>query len=409
MKYNKLFVIVIILLGNTPVFAQDSFSYRRKVNGVQQKAWHTITLPPDIFIHCDRDLKDLRLYSIAGNDTTIVPYLLKKRSTEIKEQEAELTAINKSKKGDVLYMTFELPKDLKVNFISLAFQETNYFAFATIEGSNNKKEWFMLRENQRIFSLDNAVDSYEYSKVNFPITDYRYLRVSVRSDKQVTFERAVFRHQQITEGKYTPVPSRWSITDSKKTKQTVIDISLQHYQPLGNLRIKTDNSNNYYRYCEIAVLIDSVKTEKGWVKNYGTVHEGYLTSYTPNEFSLDGEQTSHLRLIINNLDNEPLKITGIDVDGPAVELVAELEPGDTYLFYGNRALSAPYYELRHFEEKIPTASATATLGEEQSIAAPQTKISALFENKFWLWGIMIVVIGLLGFFTLRMMKGAGNQ
>lgn len=126
-------------------------------------------------------------------------------------------------------------------------------------------------------------------------------------------------------------------------------------------------------------------------------------------FSLDAEQTSHLRLIINNLDNEPLKITGIDVDGPAVELIAEMEPGNTYLFYGNRGLSAPYYELKHFEEKIPTASAVATLGEEESIAAPQTKISALFENKFWLWGIMIVVIGLLGFFTLRMMKGAGSQ
>ena len=81
MKFNKLIIIVIILLANASVLAQDIFNFRRKVNGVPQKAWHTITLPPDIFIHCDQGLKDLRLYSIAGNDTTIVPYLLKKRST----------------------------------------------------------------------------------------------------------------------------------------------------------------------------------------------------------------------------------------------------------------------------------------------------------------------------------------
>lgn len=408
MRYNKIVAAVLLLLNSVSLFAQDTFSFRRKVNGIQQKGWHAIALPPDIFVHCDRSFNDLRLYTISGNDTTVVPYLLKKRSTEIKEQEAELTAINKSKKGDVLYMTFELPKDLKVNFISLAFEETNYFAFVTIEGSNNKKEWFQLRENQRIFSIDNAVDSYEYSRVNFPVADYRYLRVSVRSDKPLNFERAVFRHQQVTEGKYAVIPSRWTVIDSKKTKQSVIDISLRHCQPLGNLRIETDNSNNYYRYCEIAVLIDSVKTEKGWVKNYGTVREGYLTSYMPNEFSLEDQQTSHLRLIINNLDNAPLKITGIKVDGPVVELIAELEPANTYLFYGNRALSAPYYDLKYFEEKIPATSATATLGQEESIAAPQTKISALFENKFWLWGIMIAVIGLLGFFTLRMMKGTGN-
>jgi hypothetical protein len=44
------------------------------------------------------------------------------------------------------------------------------------------------------------------------------------------------------------------------------------------------------------------------------------------------------------------------------------------------------------------------LGPEQNIAAPVEKVSALFENKVWLWAIMVVVIATLGFFTLKMMK-----
>jgi hypothetical protein len=404
MKYNKILVAALVLLTCASLYAQrNDFSFKRKVTAVQREGWHAITLHPEIFIHCNRDLGDLRLYTITGKDTTAVPYLLKKRITEVREQEAELAAINKSKKGDELYMTFELPKDLKVNFISLDFEETNYFAFVTIEGSHDKKEWFQVRENQRIFSLDNSVDSYEYSLVNFPIADYKYLRVRVRSDKKLTFERAVFRHQQVKEGKYNIIPSAWTTKEVKSTRQSVIDISLRHYQPLGNLRIETDNSNNYYRYCEIAVLTDSIKTEKGWVKNYMTINEGYLTSYMPNEFSLKDHQARELRLTINNLDNAPLKITGVKVDGPVVELIANIKP-DTYLFYGDRLLSAPVYDLTYFEEKIPAVPANATLGQEESISAPPTKISALFENKFWLWGIMIAVIGLLGFFTVRMMK-----
>jgi hypothetical protein len=406
MKYNKIFICALLLLNGAALSAQNNaFSFKRKVNDVQQEGWHAIALPPDIFIHCDQELNDLRLYNINGKDTTVVPYLIKKRSTEVREQEAELSAINKSKKGDVLYMTFELPKNLKVNFINLDFEEANYFAFITIEGSNDKKEWFQVRENQRIFSLDNAVDSYQYSLVNFPITDYRYLRVSVRSDKPLTFERAVFRHQEVKEGKYAGIPATWTTKEVKNTKQSVFDISLDHYRPLGNLRIETDNTNNYYRYCEIAVLTDSIKTEKGWVRNYNTIKEGYLTSYMPNAFSLENYLGSQLRLTINNLDNVPLKITGISVDGPVVELIANVKPG-TYLFYGNRSLAAPVYDLQYFEEKIPATLAGATLGQEETLVAPQTKISALFENKFWLWGIMIAVIGLLGFFTLKMMKSS---
>jgi hypothetical protein len=31
-------------------------------------------------------------------------------------------------------------------------------------------------------------------------------------------------------------------------------------------------------------------------------------------------------------------------------------------------------------------------------------VKPLFENKLWLWTIMILIIGILGWFSLKMMK-----
>jgi hypothetical protein len=406
MKHNKITPVLMLMLASTWCFAQNSnFSYKRKLNAVPQEGWYTLTLPPDIFVHCHEQYNDLRLYSIQGNDTVLVPYLLKERNTEIKEQEVELTAINRSKKDGTLFMTFELQPGQKTNYLDLHFEEANYFAFVKVEGSQDKKQWFDIVNQQRIFAIANASVSYQHGVVVFPVSDYSYLRVSVRSDTPLTFGRVLFRHQQVSAGKFTNIPSRQTVRHDKNSKQTFIDLVPDHYRPVANVTIITDNKSDYYRSCELAVLTDSIQTQRGWVRNFRTATQGYLTSFKPNTFTFDNETTGLLQLTINNLDNAPLNILDIKVEGPEVELIANLKPGDTYLFYGNQSLPAPVYDITYFAEKIPAEPAAVTLGPEENIAAPASVSHALFENKLWLWGIMIAVIGVLGFFTLKMMKG----
>src|SRR5262245_48405052 len=114
MKYNKTILSVLLSIASFVCLCQENtFSYRRKLN-VTQAGWNTIKLPPDIFVHCDDTFNDLRLYSINGADTVEIPYLLKKRVTQVTERELELSAINKSTKNNTLFITFE-PKGEKVN------------------------------------------------------------------------------------------------------------------------------------------------------------------------------------------------------------------------------------------------------------------------------------------------------
>lgn len=405
MKFSNIVTLLFTAASSFCFAQQASFHHKRKLDAITQAGWYTITLPPDIFAHTQREFSDLRLFSFEGKDTTEIPYVLTIRETETEKTEIDLPVINQSKKGGILFLGFELSPGQKVNYIDLAFEESNFFGIVKIEGSQDKKEWFEIADEERIFSIQNNYEQYENGVVSFPLTDYRHLRVSVKSDTPLKFQRASFINQEVREGTFENIPLVWKKEDDKKAKQTVVTVKLEHYRPISNLTIEFADDRDFYRSANIAYLTDSLQTQKGWIKNYTPAYSGYVTSFYANTFDLGFLLTNEVRLIIYNYDNAPLTIKSITASGAAVELKASLTPQDTYLFYGNPVESRPSYDIDYFKAKIPALAPGIGLGPEENIAASDVKVEALFENKFWLWAIMLTVIAVLGFFTLRMMKG----
>jgi hypothetical protein len=402
---KKIFLVLsVFVIIPATIFAQESFRYKRKITGVTSDSWYTITLPAEIFNHLNRDFSDLRLYSFTGKDTIEVPYLLKIRAHEVKEEIITLPVINKSKKDDKLYLTFELKADQQVNYIDLKFEQPNFFALVALEGSHTQQEWFELTNNQRILSIENAVDNYEVSTISFPSSKYRFLRASIKSDTPLNFLSASFKDQQIKQGVYTSTPAMFTVQHDKKEKKTVVDIKLPNVIPISQLSFDIGLDRDYYRMFTLEYVSDSSKTQKGWMKFYDALHSGYLTSYTPNSFETPYVITNEFKLIVHNQNNLPLTINAIQASAPVVELVTLIKPAETFLFYGNNQAIKPTYDLDYFQAKIPEATNTANLEAEQTILMPIENTSPVLENKLWLWAIMLVIIGVLGFFTLLMMK-----
>jgi hypothetical protein len=401
-----LFAFAITLSANAQ---QSAFRYKRKLDAIHQEAWYTLTLPPDVFGHADKAFRDLRLFSITGSDTTEVPYVLDVMQTETKRNEVSLPVINTSRKDGILYLGFELASGQKVNYIDLRFKEPNFFGTVKIEGSSDKKEWFEIVANQRIFSIQNSYEKFENPTVNFPVTDYKYLRVSVQSDTPLTFTTASFLNQEIKTGAFENIPSTWRVQNDKKEKKTVIDIRLEHFRPVSHLQVDFATNKDFYRSAEIAFLTDSVQTQKGWFKNYVPVYTGFVTSFNASKFDLGFQFAKDIRVTIFNYDNTPLEIKSVNASGASVQVKASFPSAPTFLFYGNESATAPEYDIAYFKEKIPTSAPAIGLGPEENLTTPEEKANALFENKFWLWGIMIAVIAVLGFFTLRMMGGKNSE
>lgn len=384
--------------------AQDAFRFKRKITGVEREGWHSITLPFDIFAHLNPDFSDIRLFRVNLSDSLEIPYSLDVRATAETSTIVTLPVLNQSYLDGALYLMFHLAGGQVVNYIDLDFAERNYFGHVTLQGSDNRMQWFDIIADQRIVSVNKSGGSdYKLSRIDFPRTDYRFLRARVQADVPLTFRSASFRHNEIKAGRLRDVPLMWDSRDEKKSNRTVVDIQLQDFAPVSLIDVKTDSGRDYYRPLRIEFVADSFKTDKGWVKSYETLYEGYLTSFRPNKFTFPWKLAGEMRMIISNFDDQPIGITSVSAAGPTINVVAKLAPGDNVMLYGNDGLRRPSYDLAYFQSSIPDSLASAQLGSAEALMVGR-KSEGLIQSQLWLWTVMALMITGLGFFTIKMMK-----
>ncbi len=404
MKISNLILLNCLL--SVLSFGQPAFQYKREViPGNTTSDWQRIDLPPDIFRHLKEDFSDIRIYHIEREDTIEVPYLLKVLHATVSESSYSLPVLNQSKKEGKLFLTFEMPADKKTNFLELNFQEENYNAYATIEGADNKQEWFMVAERERILNIRTSVTQFASNAISFPTINCKYLRLSIESDKALTFNSASFKELTSVPGEQKELAHTVQPVEQNRSKQTVWTATLQHLQPVNTVSLQINTTGDYYRPVSIEALTDSISTEKGWIYNYRILTHGYVTSVQENTFSFEPTLARKIRVVISNYDSPALDIESVLILGPSVALFV---PGSVNkrleMFYGDANMYAPQYDLVHFQNKVPDIVPTMELGSEIFIGQPKDKTAPLFENPIWLWAVMILVIGVLGFFTVKMMK-----
>ncbi len=402
---TRFFFLALAMVVYANVFSQTKdFRFRRKISATDSAGWYSLALPNEIFKSLNADFSDLRIYQFNQKDTVESPYLLKICQQEIVEEALHPYVFNQAKKEGSQFFTFELPKDSQVNFIDLMFNETNFDGFATLEGSSDQKEWFEIEKKQRIISIANQNVNFISSAIHFSLQRFRYLRVMIAVNKPLTLKEATVKKEIIKSGVLTEAELNWLKESDKKSKQTIININLKSYQPIVQLFVETNEQVDYYRSFRLEKLSDSTNTPKGWQYFYETIVQGYLTSLDTNRFVFNYSLAKKLRLVIDDGDNASLNIKSILLFNPKVELMARMSKGDHYLYYGNKLTSQPNYDLVNYANKLPSTASVLNLGEEERLIPEEEAVSPLIKNKIWLWVLMGLVIGVLAFFTVRMMK-----
>ena len=73
--------------------------------------------------------------------------------------------------------------------------------------------------------------------------------------------------------------------------------------------------------------------------------------------------------------------------------------------YGRKNAKRPRYDIGKFTNKIPQNLSSLTLAAAQVIPKKNTPVTKpFFENKLWLWGLMVGIILVLGWFTMKMLR-----
>jgi len=408
MKYknNKMMKKIFILISLS--FVQWNFAQIQDYNFQQELApasqeWHSVYLPETLFSKAKLNLSDLRIYQ---NDTLEVPYLLQVMHDEKSTKKVPFALVNQVSKNDKNYYTFKMDEPKIINEIHLDFNKSNFDFKVQLQGSNNNRKWFDIKK-ARLLGISNSNMSYNYNKIYFPDTEYTYYRVIIPT-KKVKLAQAYLYNKIVTKGEETIYKS--TIVTTTKDKQTTIDIKLKNSVPVAKIRLTVASDFDYYRPLKIKYLTDSIKTPKGWIKNYQTLYNGTLSSLENTDFDFLSHISNEFKVIIDNQDNQALAITAVQISGKKHRLVAHFndyknENNSYKLVYGNKKVRKPHYDIQFFSNKIPETLKVLKLGEEKQLdkASYEVENSFLSSEKL-LWALLIIIVLFIGKFTLNMLK-----
>ncbi|MDR7130796.1 hypothetical protein J2X69_003153 [Algoriphagus sp. 4150] len=408
MKLTIKLSCILLLFAYTLSYGQvEQYNYKRELTGITEQ-WHSIRLPEEVFGKVSQDLSDIRIFGItATSDTIEAPYLLRLATEKISVKEVAYKTLNTSYNDRGYYFTFEIPTAEPINQINLDFRQSNFDWLISLEGSHNQNDWFTIVEDYRILSIKNEMTDFEFTKLVFPSSKYRFFRLLVNSKEKPELSVASIAQYEIAEGVFRDYAlKKFEVSENRKTRETEIDIELQLPVPVSHLKIDVANTFDYYRPVTINYLSDSIRTAQGWKYNYSTLTSGTLNSMENNEFKFSSTTVQKLKILIHNQANQPLTIDKIHVRGYEHELITRFTESATYfLIYGNKMARMPYYDIDRFADKVPETMKTLSLGEELVIEKePVPLTEPLFKNKVWLWAIMGLIIVLLGWFSIKMIK-----
>lgn len=398
-------ILVLFLLFSTFLSAQiNQYNYKRELHPVSEK-WHSIPLPNTIFEKTRNDLSDIRIYGVSEKDTTEAPYALNIKNNNIKNVFVDFKALNTSHNSNGYYYTYEITNKEIINEIALNFDASNFEYAITLEASQNQTEWFTLKENYRILSIKNEYTNYSFTTLKFDDSSYKYYRVHIKTKEDPKLKSARIYKNKETSADYISHQIK-NIESNFSNKVTTIIVDLENAVPVSYIQLAIDTTNDYYRPVQVTYANDSVQTEKGWKYNYKILDSGVLSSLESNEFRFNSRKTKKLKITINQQDNQPIEVSDISVKGFQYELLARFtKPATYYLVYGNNLSRKPNYDITSIPSSIPKNSPSLSLREEKQIVKSDVKqTKPLFENKKWLWGIMLVIIAVITWFTIGMIK-----
>jgi hypothetical protein len=229
--------------------------------------------------------------------------------------------------------------------------------------------------------------------------------IDSKEKPELTFA-SIVRHQFSNESYRDFTIKNILVNENQQLKQTEVDIDLQMPVPISKINFNISANFEYYRPFTVKYLADSFITEKGWKYNYQELTNGTLNSIEENDFKFNSTTVQKLKILIHNQNNQALTIDSIQIKGYVHELIARFtSPATYFLTYGNNQSTAPNYDIKRFKEKIPKNLNTLELSNEQIIQKEKVKINTpLFQNKFWLWLVMGIIILLIGWFSIKMIS-----
>lgn len=397
----------VFLVTITQVFGQ-SFEWTRTIAPSKSAGWHMFSLPPEMAAKTQANYPDLRIMAVdKKGDTTEVPYFLSYPQHQQKKVGEALNILNKTTREGLFYYTLEQPgKVVSLNEIELNFEEKNFDIKVNLEGSLNQQEWFSILKDYRITGIHNSKADFHFTTLGMSFSNYKFYRLSFAAPKNPELLTA---YADITmkqdDAAWWIYPNLKNKIETKNIeKETISVIDLPGPLPVSLIQIHITDTIQFIRPVTIKVVPFTGNGEARNEDPFVTVGTSTLNSFDKQIIETSNIITKKVKVIIHNANNTPLKVDSIILKASKQQVITRLPEAEKYmLLYGNKKVSAPYYDLEEVFAHIPLPE----LGNIQ--VGPETrnlpeKAKSWWESNNWLYALMGLIIVMLGGFTLKMMR-----
>ena len=397
-RKNKTKILLALLLcGHLMVQAQDRYQWQSRLSATSGEGFYRVLISPSITARSDDSQRDLRVVDSAGH---YVPYLIKSEAPQTQVQDFQPLQFT-TKTDSVFSVQIENPTARQYASLWLTMRNKTLSNAAFLSGSDDGQKWFDISGDIILSpSREMAADTFE-QQISFPPVKYRHLKLSMHMSGAipVNIVRIGIYESLSTGGRYSVIPAP-QLTQRDSGKISYLSLRYDGAYRIDRLMLSIEGPKLYHRHVTIYSCDTSGKTLVG---------EYMLSSAANNEIELS-VKTTDLLLEIDNEDNPPLNVrsaASMQLNRYALMYL----DGDRsyYLLFGNAKAEVPVYDLKYFEDSLlahPPKELTAGAITANAII-PTTEpahIETKGLKKYWIWPVLIVVLGILLFFTLKMGK-----
>jgi hypothetical protein len=421
MKYR--YAILLLLIPALSWSQTWFYEAQLKPNG---NGYQDIYLPPAAICRLAPGGGNIRLRDSSDNE---VPYII----SETKMVEEEASIVWMPRYEDDYWARwysrsfFQNPKRLKLDRIALKIRNADVHQDFWLSGSDDMNRWYIIKEDYGYDANYDPNSTWNLLTIHFPPTDYKYYKVEIRHfwREPIQIMGAGYYAYAQAQGHSQAIPDP-VMAQREEGSQSIVDIQFDAAHYFDQMLFEVDGPEFYLRNATL-----QRKVSDG---GYEDVKQLQLSSKALNQLQFDHFRGWHWRLVIENKDDKPIRIAGVQARQRQQYLTAKLETKGQYkLLIGDETLRAPEYDLTYFKNDLPQSRAAASVGsvldlvkpiaaEEptasgspqitpNAIAAPSTELEKPFyQQPVFLWvgiGLIVVLIGGMSLKLLKDMKGDG--
>ncbi|MCT4614058.1 MAG: hypothetical protein N4A49_04175 [Marinifilaceae bacterium] len=408
-QINKLVYILVFLVVVSASNAQKitDFKFKAKIEG-ETTSWAKLRIPSEVFNCTNQNLSDIRVLGITENKDTIqAPFIIRKNSDRTISNKLKIKVLNKSKINTVYYYSFELLSEQTLSLIDLKFKNKNFDWKINLEASQDQNTWFQVLDKYRILSIYNRKVDYSFTSIDIPESKYRYYRIAIPSNEEPQLlDLSVYEKKTIAADFVDVLNSKIKSIQNKELKQTKLFVDFENTIRMNKLCFNTNDKVDFYRPVSVRSITDSIEMNGNWVYKYDLIYSGVLTSEKSACLSFASKSAKKLEIIIWNDDNHELDFSSVKARSYTYDMLIRFDKTASYfLCYGGDEIAFANYDLLNFSEKIPDVYNELKLSN--NIRLSQDKNEALLpflESKIILWLIMLSLIIILAWYSIRLLK-----